>query len=79
MARFSKISDKLFIFNVESRHYSEVSYPRAESRDTYVPRERAFHSATIVGKKPVSKNLPCPIGWHDICVKKVEGLGFKTL
>ncbi|KAI5704557.1 hypothetical protein M8J75_006637 [Diaphorina citri] len=49
VARFSKISDKLFIFNVESRHYSEVSYPRAESRDTYVPRERAFHSATIVG------------------------------
>uniref|UniRef100_A0A8D8PUQ8 Multiple epidermal growth factor-like domains protein 8 n=1 Tax=Cacopsylla melanoneura TaxID=428564 RepID=A0A8D8PUQ8_9HEMI len=49
LARFSKVSDKLFVFNVESRYYSEISYPRSESRDVYVPRERAFHSATIIG------------------------------
>lgn len=40
----------MFAFDVESRHWSEIHYPRAHLRDTYVPRERAFHTATVIGE-----------------------------
>ena len=49
VARFSKLSDRMFAFNVLSRHWAEIHYPRAQLRDTYVPRERAFHTATLIG------------------------------
>lgn len=49
VARFSKLSDRMFSFQLDSRHWSEVHYPRAHLRDTYVPRERAFHTSTIIG------------------------------
>lgn len=49
VARFSKLSDRMFSFHLESRHWTEIHYPRAELRDTYVPRERAFHTTTVVG------------------------------
>ncbi|KAL1124701.1 hypothetical protein AAG570_001325, partial [Ranatra chinensis] len=49
VARFSKLSDRIFAFHLASRHWAEIHYPRAQLRDTYVPRERAFHTATVVG------------------------------
>lgn len=49
--RFSKLSDRMFAFDIENRHWSEIHYPRAHLRDTYVPRERAFHTSTVIGKK----------------------------
>ncbi|GBP44981.1 Multiple epidermal growth factor-like domains protein 8 [Eumeta japonica] len=48
VARFSKLSDRMFSFDIENRHWSEIQYPRAHLRDTYVPKERAFHTATII-------------------------------
>lgn len=48
--RFSKLSDRMFAFDIDYKHWSEIHYPRAHLRDTYVPRERAFHTATIIGK-----------------------------
>jgi hypothetical protein len=41
---FSKLSDRMFIFNIPSQHWSEIKYP-----PTNVPTERAFHSANIMG------------------------------
>lgn len=49
VARFSKLSDRMFAFDIDYRHWSEIHYPRAHLRDTYVPRERAFHTATVIG------------------------------
>ncbi|XP_067001504.2 multiple epidermal growth factor-like domains protein 8 [Anabrus simplex] len=49
VARFSKLSDRMFSFQLDSKHWSEIHYPRAHLRDTYVPRERAFHTSTIIG------------------------------
>ncbi|KPI93788.1 Multiple epidermal growth factor-like domains protein 8 [Papilio xuthus] len=49
VARFSKLSDRMFAFDLDYKHWSEIHYPRAHLRDTYVPRERAFHTATIIG------------------------------
>lgn len=42
---FSKLSDRMFIFNIPTRHWSEIKYPPSN-----VPTERAFHSANIMGK-----------------------------
>lgn len=50
VARFSKLSDRMFSFQLDSRHWSEIHYPRAHLRDTFVPRERAFHTSTIIGQ-----------------------------
>ncbi|KAE8741134.1 hypothetical protein FOCC_FOCC013392 [Frankliniella occidentalis] len=47
--RFSKLSDRMFAFQLDARHWSELHYPRAHLPDTYVPRERAFHTSTIIG------------------------------
>lgn len=49
LARYSKLSDRMFLFKLSSRHWAEIHYPRAHLRDTYVPRERAFHTSTILG------------------------------
>ncbi|KAJ4443468.1 hypothetical protein ANN_05140, partial [Periplaneta americana] len=49
VARFSKLSDRMFSFQLDSRHWSEIQYPRSHLQDMYVPRERAFHTSTIIG------------------------------
>nr|CAD7617041.1 unnamed protein product [Timema genevievae] len=49
VARFSKLSDRMFSFQLGSKHWAEIHYPRAHLRDTYVPRERAFHTSTVIG------------------------------
>jgi len=41
---FSKLSDRMFIFNIPTQHWSEIKYPASN-----VPNERAFHSANIMG------------------------------
>lgn len=48
-ARFSKLSDRIFSFQLDSRHWTEILYPRTPLRDAYIPRERAFHTASIAG------------------------------
>jgi len=42
---FSKLSDRMFIFNIQTQHWSDIKYPPSN-----VPTERAFHSANIMGK-----------------------------
>ncbi|XP_030384738.1 multiple epidermal growth factor-like domains protein 8 [Scaptodrosophila lebanonensis] len=49
LARFSKLSDRIFAFQLDQLHWTEILYPRTALRDTNIPRERAFHSATISG------------------------------
>lgn len=49
VARFSKLSDRMFAFQLDRKVWSEIHYPRAHLRDTYVPRERAFHTCNIIG------------------------------
>lgn len=49
LARFSKLSDRMFSFQLDSRHWSEIHYPRSHLQDMHVPRERAFHTSTIIG------------------------------
>ncbi|XP_063223363.1 multiple epidermal growth factor-like domains protein 8 [Bacillus rossius redtenbacheri] len=49
VARFSKLSDRMFLFHLRGRHWSEIHYPRAYLRDNYVPREHAFHTSTVMG------------------------------
>lgn len=49
VARFSKISDRIFVFQLDERHWAEILYPRAANKDHYIPRERAFHTSTIIG------------------------------
>ncbi|XP_066597515.1 multiple epidermal growth factor-like domains protein 8 isoform X2 [Prorops nasuta] len=49
VARFSKLSDRMFVFQLDRKVWSEIHYPRAHLPDTYVPRERAFHTCNIIG------------------------------
>ena len=49
VARFSKLSDRMFAFQLDERHWTEILYPRTSLRDAYTPRERAFHTSTIIG------------------------------
>lgn len=49
VARFSKLSDRMFTFQIDSRHWSELHYPREHLRERYVPRERAFHTTNLIG------------------------------
>lgn len=49
VARFSKLSDRMFAFHLTERYWTEIQYPRTPLRDAYIPRERAFHTSTIVG------------------------------
>ena len=48
-ARFSKLSDRLFIFNLEQLHWAELLYPRGTLPDLHIPLERAFHGAVLMG------------------------------
>lgn len=48
-ARFSKLSDRLFIFNLEELHWTELLYPRGTLPDLHIPLERAFHAAVLMG------------------------------
>lgn len=49
VARFSKLSDRMFAFQLDKRYWTEIHYTREHLRDRYVPRERAFHTANILG------------------------------
>lgn len=49
VARFSKLSDRMFAFQLNSLYWTELLYPRTYLRDAHVPRERAFHTTSIVG------------------------------
>lgn len=49
VARFSKLSDRMFAFQLDNRHWTEIHYTREYLRDRFVPRERAFHTANILG------------------------------
>ncbi|XP_073988408.1 multiple EGF like domains 8 isoform X2 [Rhodnius prolixus] len=49
VARFSKLSDRMFSFDLDSRTWTQIHYPRATLRDTFVPSERAFHTSTTIG------------------------------
>ena len=48
-ARFSKLSDRLFAFDLAQRHWSELLYPRGMLPDLHIPLERAFHAAVLMG------------------------------
>lgn len=50
VARLSKLSDRIFSFNIVDQHWTEIFYPKAVLREMSIPRERAFHSATIAGQ-----------------------------
>lgn len=49
VARFSKLSDRMFAFQLDEKHWTEIQYPRTPLRDAYIPRERAFHTSTVIG------------------------------
>lgn len=49
VARLSKLSDRIFSFNIIDQHWTEIFYPKTILREMSIPRERAFHSATIAG------------------------------
>lgn len=49
VARFSKLSDKMFVFQLDHLHWTEIHYTREALREKFVPRERAFHTANIFG------------------------------
>jgi multipile epidermal growth factor-like domains protein 8 len=49
VARLSKLSDRIFSFNIIDHHWTEIFYPKTILREMSIPRERAFHSANIAG------------------------------
>jgi N-acetylneuraminic acid mutarotase len=49
VARFSKLSDRMFAFQLNNRHWTEIHYTREHLREKFVPRERAFHTSNIFG------------------------------
>lgn len=49
VARFSKLSDRMFAFHLDELHWTEILYPRMQLRDAHIPRERAFHTAVAIG------------------------------
>lgn len=48
-ARISKLSDKMFLFKISEKFWSEIHYPRTHLTDFIIPRERAFHTSVILG------------------------------
>jgi len=50
VARFSKLSDRMFVFQLDRKVWSEIHYATAPLREPYVPKERAFHTSNIIGK-----------------------------
>lgn len=49
VARFSKLSDRMFSFHLDYKHWTEIHYTREHLREKFVPRERAFHTTNILG------------------------------
>uniref|UniRef100_A0A182QTX8 Multiple epidermal growth factor-like domains protein 8 n=1 Tax=Anopheles farauti TaxID=69004 RepID=A0A182QTX8_9DIPT len=49
VARFSRLSERMFAFQLDHKHWAELQYPRTALHDGYAPRERAFHTTNIVG------------------------------
>lgn len=49
IARFSKLSDRMFAFHLEEKHWAEIHYTRGHLRENFVPSERAFHTANVLG------------------------------
>lgn len=49
VARFSKLSDRMFAFQLDNRHWAEIHYTREHLREKFVPRERAFHTTNLFG------------------------------
>ena len=49
VARLSKLSDRIFSFNIDDQHWTEIFYPKSVLREMSVPRERAFHTSVISG------------------------------
>nr|XP_022913574.1 multiple epidermal growth factor-like domains protein 8 isoform X1 [Onthophagus taurus] len=49
IARFSKLSDRMYSFQLNHRQWTEIHYAREYLRESFVPRERAFHTANIMG------------------------------
>ncbi|XP_058126471.1 multiple epidermal growth factor-like domains protein 8 isoform X2 [Anopheles coustani] len=49
VARFSRLSERMFAFQLDHKHWAELQYPRTALHDGYAPRERAFHSTNIIG------------------------------
>ncbi|XP_049279907.1 multiple epidermal growth factor-like domains protein 8 [Anopheles funestus] len=49
VARFSRLSDRMFAFQLDHKHWAELQYPRTALHDGYAPRERAFHTTNIIG------------------------------
>lgn len=48
-SRLSKLSDRIFAYNIDDQHWTEIFYPKTVLREMSVPRERAFHTATVAG------------------------------
>ncbi|KAK3088685.1 hypothetical protein FSP39_022382 [Pinctada imbricata] len=49
-ARYTELSSRLFAFNVQNHYWTEIHNRNEDhSRNNYVPRKRAHHSAVIVG------------------------------
>ena len=52
VARFSRLSDQMFIFSLESLSWAELDLPkrpRPYVTSSHIPPERAYHSAKILG------------------------------
>ncbi|XP_014282328.1 multiple epidermal growth factor-like domains protein 8 [Halyomorpha halys] len=49
VARFSRLSDRIFSFHIPSKTWASLDYPRAVQRDNYVPAGRAFHTTVRIG------------------------------
>ncbi|KAG7161272.1 Multiple epidermal growth factor-like domains protein 8-like [Homarus americanus] len=50
IARFSKLSDRLLVFDIDQHYWSQIHYPKSHNNPLHhVPLERAFHSAVIAG------------------------------
>ncbi|XP_045596655.2 multiple epidermal growth factor-like domains protein 8 [Procambarus clarkii] len=50
IARFSKLSDRLLVFDIDQHYWSQIQYPRSHNNPLqHIPLERAFHSAVIAG------------------------------
>ncbi|GAB6023337.1 hypothetical protein CHUAL_008138 [Chamberlinius hualienensis] len=48
MARFNQLSDQIHVFNVDTRYWSQIHYPRPIN-SSHVPIVRAFHTADVIG------------------------------
>ena len=48
IARFSRLSSRLFMFSLSHQYWSEIKYPTQPGKNIIL--ERAFHTANIIGK-----------------------------